>query len=72
MILKIPIHSDSNINENYPYIYIYIQHHQITRVIHYPPGGGYLVHRYLLRGTRLVEQFDPVYSSKTILQRRLN
>lgn len=43
MILKIPIHSDSNINENYPYIYI--QHHQITRVIHYPPGGGYLVHR---------------------------
>lgn len=55
------------------HIYIYIQHHQITRVIHYPPGG-YLVHRYkaLLRGTRLVEQFDPVYSSKTILQRRLN
>lgn len=69
MILKIPIHSDSNINENYPYIYIY----QVTRVIHYPPGG-YLVHRYkaLLRSTRFVEQFDPVYSSKTILQRRLN
>lgn len=71
MILKIPIHSDSNINENYPYIYIYptpsdYQSNSLSSRW-WLPGT-----QVLLRGTRLVEQFDPVYSSKTILQRRLN
>lgn len=48
------------------------QHHQVTRVIHYPPSDGHTDNKALRRGARLVEQFDPVYPSKTILQRRLN